>query len=106
MRNCIARYGFPQVVVSDNGPPFFSSDFGDFLSKNGISHVTSPPYHPKSNGQAEVSVREVEVTGRDGEGRFLKDWGPYKYLSREREASHYSPSKRGLGRFLAKTGRF
>ncbi|UYV80793.1 K02A2.6-like [Cordylochernes scorpioides] len=60
MRNCIARYGFPQVVVSDNGPPFFSSDFGDFLSKNGISHVTSPPYHPKSNGQAEVSVREVK----------------------------------------------
>ncbi|UYV72289.1 K02A2.6-like, partial [Cordylochernes scorpioides] len=58
MRNCIARYGFPQVVVSDNGPPFFSSDFGDFLSKNGISHVTSPPYHPQSNGQAEVSVRE------------------------------------------------
>ncbi|UYV77576.1 K02A2.6-like [Cordylochernes scorpioides] len=42
MRNCIARYGFPQVVVSDNGPPFFSSDFGDFLSKNGTSHVTSP----------------------------------------------------------------
>ncbi|UYV60291.1 K02A2.6-like, partial [Cordylochernes scorpioides] len=60
MRNCIARYGFPQVVVSDNGPPFFSSDFGDFWSKNGISHVTSPPYHPKSNGQAEVSVREVK----------------------------------------------
>ncbi|UYV71684.1 K02A2.6-like [Cordylochernes scorpioides] len=60
MRNCIARYGFPQVVVSDNGPPFFSSDFGDFLSKNGISHVTSPPYHPQSNGQAEVSVREVK----------------------------------------------
>ncbi|UYV78773.1 K02A2.6-like [Cordylochernes scorpioides] len=30
MRNCIAHYGFPQVVVSDNGPPFFSSDFGDF----------------------------------------------------------------------------
>ncbi|UYV69438.1 K02A2.6-like, partial [Cordylochernes scorpioides] len=58
MRNCIARYGFPQVVVSDNGPPFFSSHFGGFLSKNGISHVTSPPYHPKSNGQAEVSVRE------------------------------------------------
>ncbi|UYV77777.1 K02A2.6-like [Cordylochernes scorpioides] len=60
MRNCIARYGFPQVVVSDNGPPFFSSDFGDFLSKNGISHVTSPPYHPQSNRQAEVSVREVK----------------------------------------------
>ncbi|UYV81644.1 K02A2.6-like, partial [Cordylochernes scorpioides] len=59
MRNCIARYGFPQVVVSDNGPPFFSSDFGEFLSKNGISHVTSPPYHPQSNGQAEVSVREL-----------------------------------------------
>ncbi|UYV75178.1 K02A2.6-like [Cordylochernes scorpioides] len=61
MRNCIARYGFPQVVVSDNGPPFFSSDFGEFLSKNGISHVTSPPYHPKSNGQAEVSVRERRI---------------------------------------------
>ncbi|UYV61405.1 hypothetical protein LAZ67_1004737 [Cordylochernes scorpioides] len=49
------RYGLPQCLVSDNGPPFNSLEFKEFLRKNNVYHLTSPAYNPSSNGIAEVS---------------------------------------------------
>ena len=49
--------GLPQVLVSDNGPAFSSTDFQDFMKQNGINHVKTVPYHPASNGLAERSVK-------------------------------------------------
>lgn len=57
MRCMFARYGLPEQVVSDNGPPFQSTEYGDFLIKNGIQRVLVSPYHPSSNGQAERFVK-------------------------------------------------
>ena len=30
MRNVFARYGLPQQIVSDNGPPFQSAEYEEF----------------------------------------------------------------------------
>ncbi|XP_062704137.1 uncharacterized protein K02A2.6-like [Aedes albopictus] len=51
------RFGLPDVVVTDGGPPFNSDKFVTFLENQGILVMKSPPYHPESNGQAERTVR-------------------------------------------------
>lgn len=52
-----SQLGFPGTLVSDNGTCFCSKEFEDFCKKNGIEHITSPVYHPSSNGQAENAVK-------------------------------------------------
>lgn len=56
----MSRFGLIHTLVSDNATCFLSSDFSHFCTVNGISHVTSPAYHPASNGQAESYVKVVK----------------------------------------------
>ncbi|XP_061759522.1 uncharacterized protein K02A2.6-like [Nerophis ophidion] len=57
LRKSFSNQGLPEVIVSDNGACFVSTEFQQFLSNNGIEHVTSAPYHPSSNGCAERAVQ-------------------------------------------------
>ena len=57
LRTLFARYGLPQQIVCDNGPPFQSAEYENFLKQNGIQQVLVSPYHPFSNGQAERFVQ-------------------------------------------------
>ena len=50
MRNIFARYGLVTQVLSDNGPPFQSAEYEEFLRQNGIQRILVSPYHPSSNG--------------------------------------------------------
>ena len=54
------RTGFPTTLVSDNGPQFTSHEFANKMSKWGIKHILTPPYHPQSNGIAEKGVGIVK----------------------------------------------
>ena len=56
-RSLFSVHGLPEVLVTDNGTVFTSSEFEDFMKRNGIRHVKSAPYHPASNGQAERAVQ-------------------------------------------------
>ncbi|XP_049275262.1 uncharacterized protein K02A2.6-like [Rhipicephalus sanguineus] len=53
-------HGLPLKLCSDNGPPFNSTEFKDFLYRLGIPPVTSSPYHPRSNGMTERAVQEAK----------------------------------------------
>ncbi|XP_039213747.1 uncharacterized protein K02A2.6-like, partial [Crotalus tigris] len=53
LRGIFAAHGLPDVIVSDNGPQFTSSEFQAFLQANMIRHATSAPFHPSTNGMAE-----------------------------------------------------
>ncbi|XP_055642439.1 uncharacterized protein K02A2.6-like [Toxorhynchites rutilus septentrionalis] len=56
LRGLFARLGMPETLVTDNGTQFTSADFSNFCTMNGIEHLTTAPFHPQSNGQAERFV--------------------------------------------------
>lgn len=57
LRSIFARYGLPEHLVSDNGPQFTSAEFAEFMQSNGILHLRSAPFHPRTNGLAERFVQ-------------------------------------------------
>ena len=72
LTNLFTRYGFPEQVGSDNGPPFQSKEYGDFLKLNGIQRVLVSPYHPAANGEAERFVQTFKkfLQASEGDGPF------------------------------------
>ena len=60
LRLIFSRNGLSDILVSDNATSFTGEKFQQFLTNNGIQHVTSPPYCPSSNGQAERAVRTIK----------------------------------------------
>ena len=60
MRVQFSWHGIPDVLVTDNGLQFASKEFAEFVKQWEFLHVTSSPYHPKSNGKAESAVKVVK----------------------------------------------
>lgn len=60
VRSVFASYELPVEVVTDNGPQFACHEFQEFLRKNGVKHMLTPPYHPQSNGAADRVVQTVK----------------------------------------------
>ena len=61
LRSIFATHGLPEVLVSDNGTPFTSTEFAAFTEVNGIKHLRSTAYHPTSNGLAERAVQTLKA---------------------------------------------
>ena len=73
LRSVFATHGLPQMIVSDNGASFTSDEFRTFTRKNGIRHVTSAPYHPSTNGQAERAVQTVKQGIKRTPGKTIQE---------------------------------
>lgn len=102
LRGLFARYGLPEVLVSDNGPCFTSAEFSLFIQRYGIRHKFSPPYHPATNGQAERFVRSFKEGMKKESGAMQVRLD--KWLLAYRNAPHsltgVSPASKFLGRAL------
>ncbi|XP_064475694.1 uncharacterized protein K02A2.6-like [Ornithodoros turicata] len=53
LRHVFSREGFPEELVTDNGPQFVSAEFKKFLQDRGIRQTTVSVYYPQANGQVE-----------------------------------------------------
>jgi hypothetical protein len=60
LRRMISRFGMPRIIHSDNGPPFTSAEFREWLKDNNIQSSLSAPYNPESNGIAERMVQSFK----------------------------------------------
>jgi hypothetical protein len=73
-KNIFSRFGIPKAIISDGGSHFTHSQFRHLLSKYGVNHKISTPYHPQTNGQAEVSNREIKNILQKTVRSDRKDW--------------------------------
>lgn len=62
--NCLLLMDYWNILISDNGPQFVSTEFENFLKMNGIRHTCSAPYHPQTNGEAEHFVQTLKQSLR------------------------------------------
>ena len=60
LHELFARFSVVDCVVSDNGSQFTSAEFKEFCKIFQIKHITTPQYHPRSNGQSERFVETLK----------------------------------------------
>ena len=53
-------HGIPEVVKTDNGPPFQSEDFANFAKYLNLTPQRITPLWPEANGEAERFMRTLK----------------------------------------------
>ena len=56
-----SRFGTHRAIISDEGAHFCNKIFAAAMMKYGVRHKIAITYHPQSNGQVEVSNREIKI---------------------------------------------
>ncbi|TYK02172.1 Retrovirus-related Pol polyprotein from transposon 412 family [Cucumis melo var. makuwa] len=54
------RFGTPQALISDEGSHFINCIMAKLLAKYNITHEVTTASHLQTNGQTEVSNKEIE----------------------------------------------
>ena len=67
------NYGYPTTHLTDNGPPFNSTEFITFSKNSDIHHQTIYPYHPQANPAEHImkplgkALKAVHFNGQPSE---------------------------------------
>ena len=73
-RNILSRFRAPIIIISDEGTHFANKVFAKLMSRYGIRHVMGLAYYPQSNGQPEISNREIKKILEKTTNSSRKDW--------------------------------
>jgi len=73
LRIVFVTHSLPRKVVTDNGSSFTSKEFHAFMFENGITHITTAPYHPSSNGLAKRAVQTLKCGLEATKGDSLQE---------------------------------
>ncbi|PAA60150.1 hypothetical protein BOX15_Mlig025062g1 [Macrostomum lignano] len=93
LRRTFAQEGVPLTLVSDNGPQFTSKHMENWLQSIGCKHILTPPYHPRSNGQAERFVRDLKSHLRAAQQESCMQANIDRFLLQYRNAKHAATGK-------------
>ena len=73
-RNILRRFRVLRTIISDGGSHFANKVFDKLMNKYGIKHIMSLAYHPQTNGQAEISNREIKKILEKTLTSSRRDW--------------------------------
>nr|XP_039248050.1 uncharacterized protein K02A2.6-like [Styela clava] len=96
LKSVFAKYGIPEVIISDNGPQYASGEFSKFAEEYGFCHITTSPCYAQCNGEAERAVQTIK-------NLLKRTKDPYMALLNYRSTAlknGYSPSELPMGRKL------
>ena len=60
LKSIFSEYGWPDTLVSDNGPCYVAETFTNLMKEYAVNHITSSPHYPQSNRLAEKFVLIVK----------------------------------------------
>ena len=82
-------FGYPAILVSDSGRQFVSERFEKFCTRRGIRQITSAPYVPQSNGQAERLFYTFQRNFKKYSGSWQNRMSQlHEFLTQYRTTSH------------------
>ena len=82
-------HGIPELVKTDNGPPFSGEEFDRYLKTLGIKYEPSNPCWPQANGEVERFNRSLSkmLQTADTEGKVWRE-ELYRFLLQYRTTPH------------------
>ena len=72
--NIFCRFRIPRAIISDLGTHFCNKLLDNMLKKYGVAHRVATPYHPQTNGQVEISNREIKKILEKVVNPSQRDW--------------------------------
>ena len=85
----LSSYGLPEVIITDNGPPFNSQAVKDYMLSHAIKHRRITPSWPQANAEAErfmQSLKEILKAAYIEKVEWRR--AVYEFLSQYRHTPH------------------
>ena len=83
LRMIFARFGLPEVMVTDNGTCFTSSEFQVFEQCNNIRHVCITPYHPSAVQTFKLGISDLVFICEFHRGAAKPTWLPGTVIQKD-----------------------
>ncbi|GKD50424.1 reverse transcriptase domain-containing protein, partial [Tanacetum coccineum] len=74
LKSLFSRFGAPREIISDRGTHFCNDKFARVMSKYGVTHRLSTPYHPQTSGQVEVTNHGLKRILERTVGEYRASW--------------------------------
>jgi hypothetical protein len=111
-------FSIPEVIRTDNGPPFNSQQFKEYAVLRGFKHRKITPYWPQANGECERFMRTMEkalriakINGKSWKTElqtFLSAYRTTPHCTTKRAPSELlfnRPVRSRLPQYIVETGR-
>ena len=91
------RHGMPTTLRTDGSPPYSSHNSRKLLDRWGVTHVSSLPHNPQSNGRVEANVEKLQLLLRSTAPDGNINTADFVELRNTPDASGRSPAETSLG---------